>query len=338
MAVVSNIIASMGIMAPIARMIVREHLREAITGEVLLVGRQTVPLTPAEAIEPLASEGVEALHTSPEIDEDTRSALGHEWITEKSFFSMFTDSDIVTLDVDGYENADIVHDLQYPLPPSWRERFDFVWNGSCLDNIWNASAALIHSCDLLKKPGGRIFAMEMANQHFRPYSMLSPGWFFDYFAVNSFGAIKVQALAFHEGHLWTGPYDFYVPGSLEAASYAPPETYFGRRALLSVAIAQTSFDTSTDKFPIQHQYRSRHDIYRRAAERLLGTSHEGSAEAPLREGWIYKGTLPGVDERGLKIYGRLRAPALRSIGDMRSFLGRSSAVRSAYGFIRAIRN
>lgn len=73
---------NMGIMAPVARLLAREHLREPITGKILVVGRQSVPLTATQAVELLATEGIEARDYEIEIDKDTRASHGHGYITD----------------------------------------------------------------------------------------------------------------------------------------------------------------------------------------------------------------------------------------------------------------
>jgi hypothetical protein len=106
----------MGMMVPVLRLLLREHKRRPLHGRGLLVGRQTVPLTLTEAEALIKQEGLAPKNTDYQIDVDTRSAKGTDYITEKTFFQMFSDLDLVTLDVTDYEGAEIVHDLQSPPP------------------------------------------------------------------------------------------------------------------------------------------------------------------------------------------------------------------------------
>ena len=155
-------------------------------GKAAFIGRQTIPLTEAQAIEMILSEGLTLRDSARvSVDSDTRSARGHNFIDEVTFFNLFTSLEIVFIDVTDYEGASVVHDMCEPLPSNLKGKFDFVWNGSCLDNIFDAAAAQRNSCDLLAT-NGRIVTMEMANSHYGSYGAFSQGWFFDYYAINNF--------------------------------------------------------------------------------------------------------------------------------------------------------
>ena len=62
----------MAIMSPIARSILREHVHKPIVGDIMLIGRQTVPMTLVQAKEMIKSEGVAVR----EIDETA------EWVLD----------------------------------------------------------------------------------------------------------------------------------------------------------------------------------------------------------------------------------------------------------------
>jgi hypothetical protein len=63
------------------------------------------------------------------------------------------------LDVTDYEGADIVLDLGEPIPEKYCGNYDFIYNGSCLDNMFNPGVALMN----LSKPQGRIINIEAAS-------------------------------------------------------------------------------------------------------------------------------------------------------------------------------
>lgn len=250
----------MGIMAPVARAILREHAHRPLTGDGLLIGRQTVPLTLAEARAMMAEEGVaeradfdasaDWVH-----DKSTRVAQGRNYISDLAFFALFSDISFRTLDVTDYEGAEIVHDMHEPVPEHLHGAFDFIWNGSCLDNMFDPGAAMLSTGRMLK-PNGRVICMEMATRHFNAYASFSQSWFFDYFAANAYADCKVYAMCFEPKLLQTGPYHLFCASDYESielqfSEKSVPSTW----AILTLCIAEAGPDTTWDRKPIQSQYR-----------------------------------------------------------------------------------
>src|SRR5262249_24549327 len=153
-----------------------------IGGDVLLVGRQTVMLTPEQALALLAREGVAPLpgHVV-EIDKSTVAAKDG-FITDRSFFSMFSRGRVIALDVSDYEDAEIVHDLNCALPEKYRGVADFIFNGSCLDNLFDPAMAM-QSISKMLRPGGRVMGVEHGTSINGAFVCYSPEWFFDFYAI-----------------------------------------------------------------------------------------------------------------------------------------------------------
>ena len=256
----------MGIMAPIARFILKEHIRKPIVGRAAFIGRQTIPLTEEQAIKLIRSEGIEIRNVKAKEDIDTIVGIGKKFIDEVSFFNLFTSLDITFIDVTDYEGAEIVHDMCEPIPVDLKGKFDFVWNGSCLDNIFNAASAQRHSCDLLA-PNGRIITMEMQNSHYGSYCAFSQGWFFDYYAINSFSEAEVYSCVFKRDRLWNGPYKIYKPGS-ESSSCTTFPLASDRNPVITLAIATRGTKSTTDLAPIQSHYRPNNSVYESAYKRF----------------------------------------------------------------------
>lgn len=275
----------MGIMAPIARMFLREHKHKPITGDMLLVGRQTVPMTIDEARSMLRSEGVAERLDFDEtadwvFDKSTRAGEGKTYISDLGFFALFSDAKIRTLDVTDYEDAEIVHDMHQPVPEELHGAFDFIWNGSCLDNMFDPAMAMRNTGRMLR-PGGRIVGLEMATPHFDAYVTYSQSWFFDYFAVNNFSDCKVYTCAFDPKKIFSGPYHLFRPGSYESISHQFPRKLVSQKlALISFFVAEAGSDSTWEKMPIQEQYRPDHEVYKAAYERFSANSRPVMAFKP----------------------------------------------------------
>jgi SAM-dependent methyltransferase len=181
----------MGIDGFAARMILHEHRHRPIKGTVLTIGRQSIGLTAEEMDNLLEVTGATKCRLTYEIDKATVGvSRARPYITQESFFGAFTDAKVLSLDVSAYEGADIVCDLQGKI--RWRHKgiADFIYNGSCLDNIFDPAAAMRNMSRLLK-PDGRVYHYEQGNSHPTAYLKYSADWFMDFYALNEFNDCKV---------------------------------------------------------------------------------------------------------------------------------------------------
>ncbi len=259
----------MGLLVPLARIILREHRFKNISGRVLCVGRQTVPVTPERACQLLLEEGVTSLPGSaPQLDNLTRSAQGRRYILDSSFFALFTPARVSILDVSAYEGADVLWDLNVPIPDDWEGQFDFIFDGSCLDNIFDPASSLRNLSRLLK-PGGRIVHIEHGTMVHGEYLMFPPDWFYDYYVVNRFADCKVSIAEFTRVH---GPFKVRSWNPTLAANQNSAHWRFKRprRNYFVITIAEKAEDSTWRKSPVQAQYRSagEHQEYLRVAERF----------------------------------------------------------------------
>jgi hypothetical protein len=116
-------------------------------------------------------------------------------MSQENFFAAWTDAEVVSVDVSAYENAAIVHDMQSPLPSKLCGIADFVYNGSCLDNIFDPAEALRNSSRMLKS-GGRMYHFEQANSHPTAYLKFSADWFMDFCAINRYRDCKTYIVSY----------------------------------------------------------------------------------------------------------------------------------------------
>jgi hypothetical protein len=86
--------------------------------------------------------------------------------------------EIEAIDASAYEGADIVHDLNAPLPDALRDRFTLVFDGGTLEHVFNAPLAL-QSYMAMVEPGGHLIVHTMANNYFgHGFYQLSAEFFF----------------------------------------------------------------------------------------------------------------------------------------------------------------
>lgn len=289
----------------LAKAILQEHKYRPIRGTVLLVGRQTVTLTKEQAIDLITDEGVPIRQDAViDIDRSTYGSEGRMLITDRTFFSLFSDAEVLAMDVSDYENAEIILDLNQPMPDELRSRADFMFNGSCLDNLFDPASALKNISRLLK-PGGRILHIEHGSPIQGAYVMYSPAFFSDYYAINGFADCKIYACMFDKVFdawnvfLWE-PF-FMEDGKWSLSDHMHP----GWSNILNFVIAEKGQESACDRTPIQGFYRRAHgssdDIYFQAFRnfqsssrprlQLNGTDSTNGTSTPSKRGFTYLGVL-----------------------------------------------
>jgi hypothetical protein len=89
------------------------------------------------------------------------------------------------MDYSDYQGANIIHDLNHPIPETLKESFDVVIDGGTLEHIFNFPVA-IENCMKMLKVGGSIFIFSMANNHCgHGFYQFSPELFFRVFDNNN---------------------------------------------------------------------------------------------------------------------------------------------------------
>jgi SAM-dependent methyltransferase len=252
--------AKLGIPSQLARIILREHRHRPIGGKILSIARQTVYLGPDQAAHLVEQELAMPPRCKPgeiELDRRTRGAQGRHLITDRACYSLFTDADYSCLDISDYEGANIVADLCGALPSEYEGQFDFIIDGSCLDNIFDPAMALRNLSRLLR-PGGRIIHLERASRSPNVYVAFSLSWFHDYYAVNDFDDCQVYLVQWDD--LIDGRWDLYhylpvTEDTQEISYFGEDRYYFPHRAAHSVVIAEKGAASSWEKSPIQFGYR-----------------------------------------------------------------------------------
>jgi SAM-dependent methyltransferase len=251
----------MGLPSQLATILLREHRYRPIEGTFLSIGRQTAYFSPAEAVAlvrcelgspPLVAE--DAL----EIDASTRGCAGQSFISDRAFYSLFSRAEYRCLDINAYEGADIVADLCAPIDRGLDGRFDFIFDGSCLDNMFDPATAIRNLAQMLK-PGGRIVHVDRASRRHNVYVAFALSWFHDFYAINDFADCQVY-LAQWDGEQSLARWDFYhyEPARMRGGRLS----YFGQdcwyhpwREAHAVVIAEKGERSTSDRSPVQFEYR-----------------------------------------------------------------------------------
>lgn len=189
------------------------------------------------------------------------------WITDRALFAALGVAVLETLDVSDYEGATIIQDLTAPLPEALFGRFDFILNGSCLDNLHDPAAALRNISRMLAIDG-RVLHMEHGSNFNGPWMIFSPGWFVDYYEANGFEDLRAWAGMFLDmDTLYRGPWRLfeYTGGRWAHLPEQGPVKAQGVARVpqfMSLALARRTTMSTVEHAPTQWMYRpgvDRHD-------------------------------------------------------------------------------
>jgi len=80
----------------------------------------------------------------------------------EEFFALLGAKEIFAIDVSAFEGAQILHDMNEPLPRDLVSSFDLVVDGGTLEHIFDLPTALRNATQMVR-PGGRFISLTMAN-------------------------------------------------------------------------------------------------------------------------------------------------------------------------------
>jgi SAM-dependent methyltransferase len=170
----------------------------------------------------------------------------------------FSDANYVCLDRSPYEGADIIHDMNSPLPVELVGKYDFIYNGSCMGNIFDP-VSFIRNTSKMLKVGGRLLMTEASGPNPGAYLTFSPQWFFSFFAVNNFVDCKVYLVVGRDPGPNRYMYDcdlfLWKPDFTRIEGYdyhAACRTLDGLSHVL--ILAEKGPDSTDDQSPVQLQY------------------------------------------------------------------------------------
>jgi len=165
----------MGILTKCAEFLIQSKVDGVRFDETLTLGRQSLLVSPVRLAGMLRRHGCwpDGL-TEAEFDRD----LCREPYLADPFFRILGAKNVSALDYSDFEDADVIHDLNLPIGPDLRERFDVVIDGGLLEHVFNFPTA-IKNCMEMVKVGGRLILLTPANNFFgHGFYQFSPELFF----------------------------------------------------------------------------------------------------------------------------------------------------------------
>jgi SAM-dependent methyltransferase len=242
-------------------------------GDVLTLGRQDLNVYPAKMREILARHGYAIDAFAPEA-RDTGFA--------EPVFKTLGARKVSSLDVSDFEGAEVVHDLNKPLPPEFKDRFDLVYDGGTLEHVFNFPVALQTCMEMLRPEGRLIIHTGTNNWCGHGFYQFSPELFFRAFSPEN--GFEMERMVAHR----VGPYGRWyevsdpsaIRSRVEVLSFTPLQLLVrARRSKVTPIFAVT---------PQQSDYTPRWDENAGAAAADAATN----PYAPSRS--VLSRALPGV--------------------------------------------
>ena len=181
----------MGLVAARIEMMLKARAEDRINfGNTLTLGRQKIWLSKKQFTRLEKKYGITGI--------DDGSISFHQRVYADNFLrENFDIEHLSVLDYSGYENADIVHDMNQPIPQEHEQKYDVVIDGGTLEHIFNFPLAISNCMNMLKE-NGHMFIFTMANNHLgHGLYQFSPELFFRIFEANNGFTVKSIVLVEH---------------------------------------------------------------------------------------------------------------------------------------------
>ncbi len=259
----------MGISKQSLAFLLSEQAYRPITGRFLCIGKHTVNVPPDTLFGLLEAHDIPTGQVKESLargERDTKTRHAGLSVYDHDLIAAISGgkAEYNCLDVSDYEGADIIQDMTRPISDALEGQFDFIYNGSCMDNIFDP-VSFIKNTSRMLKPGGRVIHVEGACAVAGAYLMFSPEWFFSYYAVNDFVDCKVYATVARESSNHPTIFDatlfHWRPYFTRNPDYDYIEACKSVNGLMHVMIvAEKGPDSASDRNPMQSHYLGEKDV------------------------------------------------------------------------------
>lgn len=143
----------MGINTAMARFMARARKLGTELGDVVTIGRQSLTVPEAD---------LAAIARFLGIDEAAARTVARDHYAERLLTSVYGARSTCSIDVSAYEDADILHDLNLPIPATLAGRFDTLIDAGTIEHLFDQRTVLTSYMALVRQ-GGSIFLQTNAN-------------------------------------------------------------------------------------------------------------------------------------------------------------------------------
>ncbi|MBY0613573.1 MAG: hypothetical protein K2P80_15465 [Beijerinckiaceae bacterium] len=260
----------MGVNAEEAKLILALKTSGRVGDEILCLGRPEL-FVGRSALQRL-SKGFRLGWTQPDCQEIARHTFAEPFLRSCGFKT------VRSLDASRYEGADIIHDLNEPIPPAFEGASQFVYDGGTIEHVFDVAQALRNAMKLTKT-GGTLLVSSAANgQCGHGFYQFSPELFYRVLEANGFGDIDVYIVTMLSPARWFRATDPRALG--QRVQFTTSEA----AQILVVARKLADFETFT--VPQQSDYADLQ--WDKAPEAMAdaGGPRDGHAAEPATRDWM----------------------------------------------------
>lgn len=199
----------MAIDRTILRMLMTLQERFALSGSILTFGVQDVMLSHENAEELFRNSN----YRFTPIEEGRRrysksklQTLFEDVLNVKKpmhlldLLTMMNFEEVASLDAFDAENPTILHDLNKPIPDTYKGKFDVVLDIGVMEHVFDVKQFIQNCIHLLKDQGVLILFVPLLGWHNECFYNFQPPFFFDVFSANGFRDISVYLNFFPKYH------------------------------------------------------------------------------------------------------------------------------------------
>jgi hypothetical protein len=161
--------------------------------EILCLGRQEMYLT--------ASELARITMDRPGWTTESRASVLQQPYAD-AFLRQCGFQTVRSLDANAFEGADVLHDLNAPLPPELHGVTGFLYDGGTLEHVFDVAAAFKCTIDLVRVGGLVLFTPPANNLCGHGFYQFSPEFFFRFLEANGFDSITVYLVGMGPSGVW----------------------------------------------------------------------------------------------------------------------------------------
>jgi hypothetical protein len=190
-----------GLIPAFCRALIMQHKRVAFRGPVLTLGNQDIwanheqlksyfdelgcPYEETEVV-PRSTYMVEALAAGAEGYELKRLADAQGYVHARTFFGMMGITDYCDIDKLDFEQPQIVHDLNAPVPPELRDRFNLIVDSGTIEHIFDVRQVMENVVRMSRVGGWVVHITPSSNYVDHGFFSFSPCFFYDFYRANGF--------------------------------------------------------------------------------------------------------------------------------------------------------
>lgn len=218
----------------------------ALSGSLLMLGRQDVAIGPDGLERVLAAEGFppRTLPASWRTESDN--------VTPESFFSALGFSAVESLDVSDTEGAQIVFDLNAAATPeTLMGRCDVLFDGGTLEHVFHLPNALGRCADMIRDGGSFVHLGPLNNYADHGFYQFSSTFWFDWFAANGWRTVEsvlVRLPSYNRPEPSGWSYTFLPPDRLGRVGQLDDAPY------MHLIVAKKEPGAIADRVPMQALY------------------------------------------------------------------------------------